>query len=123
MSHFAHLTDATEEMLFTVLTVTHKRGHFFKRPFLPGTGLPYLLHLLCNHKTTILSSKLLSNMMNNKRITKAVAVLLGTAAIVKIAYYEAEMVSGVHLCLTSFSGGLLADLIASCLVIFMISIK
>jgi len=38
-------------------------------------------------------------MMNNKRITKAVAILLGTAAIVKIAYYEAEMVSVVHLCL------------------------
>ena len=34
-------------------------------------------------------------MMNNKRITKAVAILLGTAAIVKIAYYEAEMVSDV----------------------------
>ena len=56
-------------------------------------------------------------MMNNKRITKAVAILLGTAAIVKIAYYEAEMVSVVLIFVFSFSGGdflLARDLIASC---------
>ena len=41
-------------------------------------------------------------MMNNKRITKAVAILLGTAAIVKIAYYEAEMVSVVLIFVFSF---------------------
>ena len=57
----------------------------------------YLLLVII--KTPWYSSELLSNMMNNKRITKAVAILLGTAAIVKIAYYEAEMVSVVHVCL------------------------
>ncbi len=68
-------------------------GGVFVKP--PPLCLPQPAYLFITYS----SEQLLSNMMNNKRITKAVAILLGTAAIVKIAYYEAEMVSVVHLCL------------------------